>query len=793
MNSTFYLGIVESRQDPLKLGRVQVRVFGVHSESLSDIPTSDLPWASTIGSSAALSGKGLSSSKYLEGTLVHVFFSDGDSKQEPVILGSVPGIPVGKTPFGTNGILQDELIEDILPETSRSISSTVSPTANGTLLDSSGSPVLDGSGEPIRTGFVNSNQKLKDALGKKESSNNYSAVNRLNYLGKYQMGAAMLTDLGYVKKGTTNRDLDDPSSWTGKDGISSKEEFLRNESVQESAMDAELSLNEKRLKKMGVIDETTTDQERAGFLATSHLLGTGGARSMKNGQVKTDANGVTGNQYYALGYSAVAGTAPKVAPDKTTPDNPSREESVDPAIGLVTKVKTTSSRNLGFSDPSGKYPLYTREQDTNRLARGQKIDSTIIPIKEETLDKDIKIANGLGTWDQSPNPYNSKYPFNEVFESESGHILEIDDSPGSERLHLYHRAGTFVEIDRNGTMVRKIVGDTYEIFERNGYVHVKGSVNLTVEGNANISVGNNCELQIDGNLNASIGGDANWAVKGSWNVKTEGNQNHSSNGIIAHDGTEVYLNSGQSTAGNLVNHASSANGIPTFPNLLLDARSFEEMTEFEEDDLSESDASNRQKELQDQGLIDLNPVEPTISEGLQVNPKESITLPPECGMFSSGQINISDYISTNFRLSDLTKGQPIIDQVGLKDAEIACNLKNIAINVLEPILALYPSMQITSGLRSPGKNKTSQHPRGEAIDLQFRGIPSSGYLDIAKIIGDLGITDQLILEYRSDKRQNGEPTTWLHVSCSRISNRRQVFTMNNDRRISDFGILRAVT
>ena len=797
MNSPFYLGVVESRQDPLKLGRVQVRVFGVHSESLSEVPTSALPWATSIGTSAALSGKGVSSAKFLEGTMVHVFFSDGESKQQPVILGSIPGIPLGKSPFGDTGTSISESIEELDVQQTSPIKSTVSPTANGTLLDSSGKAVTDASGEPIRTDSTNSRQKLKDALGKKESSNNYKAVNRLNYLGKYQMGAAMLTDLGYVKKGTSNSGLNNPDNWTGKDGMSSKDDFLNNPTVQESAMDAELDMNEKRLTKMGVIDDSTTEQEKSGYLSTSHLLGTGGARSMKNGIVKKDANGVTGNEYYNLGYSAVAGSTPKVAPDKTTADNPAREESTDSTVGSTSRGKVVSSvyRNLGFADPSGKYPLYVREQDTNRLARGQSIDKTIVPLKEETLDRNVPIANGQGSWSQSPNPYNAKYPFNEVHESEAGHILEIDDTPNNERIHVYHCAGSFVEIDRNGTMVRKIVGDNYEILERNGFVHIKGAVSITVDGNANISVGNNCELQVNGAMNASIGGDANWAVGGNWKVKAGGNFDISASGLVAMDGSEIHLNSDKSSADSLTNHASASTGSPALDPLALEPRNFEDLTAFEEDDLSDADSQTRQKQLQDQGLTDLNHEKPIIAEdSTSVEPSQGQELQVECGMFTPGQININEFVSPNFRLSDLTLGRQITDQAGLKDTELACNLKALAVNVLEPIKTLYPNMFITSGLRAPGKNPSSQHPLGKAADLQFRGVASSAYLEIAKTIANLGLTDQLILEYRSDKRNSsGEPTTWIHVSYSYGANRKQTFTMNNDKRISNFGELKVVS
>lgn len=162
----------------------------------------------------------------------------------------------------------------------------------------------------------------------------------------------------------------------------------------------------------------------------------------------------------------------------------------------------------GFHDPNNIYPRVTRigEPDTNRLARGEKIKDTVVGAKDDDRITDIPVARNArpGTWNQPLSPYNAKYPYNHVTETESGHVIEYDDTPDNERMHWYHREGTFMEIDRNGTMVRKIVGDGYEIYERDGYIYIGGRANITVEGNCNIYVKNNVNLQVDGNLNADV-------------------------------------------------------------------------------------------------------------------------------------------------------------------------------------------------------------------------------------------------------------------------------------------------
>jgi hypothetical protein len=90
---TFY-GIVEDRNDPLMVGRVRVRIHGIHSENKQYIATPDLPWAQVLlpTTSAGLSGIGTQHG-LVEGSTVFGFFRDGETKQDPVITHVSAGIP----------------------------------------------------------------------------------------------------------------------------------------------------------------------------------------------------------------------------------------------------------------------------------------------------------------------------------------------------------------------------------------------------------------------------------------------------------------------------------------------------------------------------------------------------------------------------------------------------------------------------------------------------------------------------------------------------------------------------
>ena len=182
----------------------------------------------------------------------------------------------------------------------------------------------------------------------------------------------------------------------------------------------------------------------------------------------------------------------------------------------------------GFNDPNGKYPKedFIEEQDTNRLARGITAN-TIVQSKIESTEvhKEHPTANEAGdnNWSEPDVPYNAKYPYNHVYESESGHVQEFDDTEGAERIHTYHKSGTFEEIHPDGSKVTKVIGDDYELLMGKKFVHITGNVNVVVDGHSTFYVKGNSDIQVDGSVNQVIGGNVNQEVTGSVDVKADGN------------------------------------------------------------------------------------------------------------------------------------------------------------------------------------------------------------------------------------------------------------------------------
>lgn len=124
------------------------------------------------------------------------------------------------------------------------------------------------------------------------------------------------------------------------------------------------------------------------------------------------------------------------------------------------------------------------------------------------------------------SPFAGQYPFNHVMQTAGGHVVEVDDTPGEERLHIRHASGSYVEINKEGRMVTKTVGDDYKIVVKDETVYVKGNVTINVDGNETVT----------------IKGNANISVEGSATVSSQGAMSLSSDGVVNISGSRVNIN-----------------------------------------------------------------------------------------------------------------------------------------------------------------------------------------------------------------------------------------------------------
>jgi hypothetical protein len=172
-----------------------------------------------------------------------------------------------------------------------------------------------------------------------------------------------------------------------------------------------------------------------------------------------------------------------------------------------------------------KAELYPRDLDeptTSRIARNESeyIDKTYIQERKDNVVNNIPTYNSR--WSEPPTQYAAKYPFNNVMETESGHIVEFDDTPGKERIHQAHRNGSFQEWYPNGDKVEKITKDNYTIIMKDDSVYIMGKCNITVQGDAEVYVQKNGFVKFDGNVEVRVGGNYNEQVGGTYTVRSGG-------------------------------------------------------------------------------------------------------------------------------------------------------------------------------------------------------------------------------------------------------------------------------
>ena len=529
----------------------------------------------------------------------------------------------------------------------------------------------------------------------------------------------------------------------------------------------------------------------------------------------------------------------------------------------------------GFTDPNANYPTkeYAGISETNKLAQGDA-RGTVVTEKNKNRMKGAKLPGGEA-WDEPESAFRGAYPYNKVTQTESGHIIEVDDTPGSERLHIYHTSGTYIEIDSNGSVIKRTKGSSYEIIDRNGKISIAGRADISVNGACNIFVGNDANIEVEGDTNitchnditAQAGGTFNLSAveefniasgnvnieayytmnqkattfnmhskenmhmrsnadikvqatnlydfvsetvytqaAGAINIKSGDNTNINSGAVINMlagdninlDGSKTYLQSGNAGAAS----ESQESVIAGSSNIGVIAGRKDISDNDKNDPLVLSLADNRSISLEEetQSTDDYNKQKNLIiSEGfanaadLTTPPTavDSTTVESEQGNFVEPDIKLKTVtqlpgnynLSPNFTVEMLSSKagvtrDPIKGHAGATYGEIVYNLQAVALNILEPVKKLYPNMFVTSAFRDPGNAsnaKTSQHPLGQGVDMQFKGITKQDYYDIATKLAKVLKYDQLILEYC-----NYTNNPWIHVSYS-VKNRSQVLTFFNHK------------
>ena len=206
--------------------------------------------------------------------------------------------------------------------------------------------------------------------------------------------------------------------------------------------------------------------------------------------------------------------------------------------GIPSELPTKDNKK-GFQDEvNANYPKYKDETDVNRLAVGDE-NNPHSSLTIRKADRDLAVGtaqiDGIytgvaqiptdldggstgpagqttqgGYWDEPTTPYDATYPHNHVYESEAGHIREMDDTPTKERIHERHASGSGYEIHPDGSKVTRVKKDNYTIVTGDDYTHIQGTGRQTTDKGLRVRVnssgtdGNNYNIEVGSGANVNI-------------------------------------------------------------------------------------------------------------------------------------------------------------------------------------------------------------------------------------------------------------------------------------------------
>ena len=535
-----YTGIVENRNDPLKVGRCKVRVHGVHENDTAILPTEDLPWSVPVlpTSSASISGVGTNPGVVV-GSIVAILFTDPDL-QMPLMLGSIPGVP--QDPVENHGMA--------MKRNSKSLDflNSISEGEDGELVESKsqdGSSSEDITLEEARP--VTAHKVTAEGLNNIKESFPFAEQPFTDTDGKMTIGYGQqtwegkpvtLTYPGSVTAANASNELErhinDP-----KAGLKSLLGKNIRKPVTSSMYDALASFGHNLSPKEFSASSVLSQLNSGKFGSAASLLQN---FSKKAGDLTggLDARRLTeAGSFLKKGIPTPGGIDIKSATASAIGDKLPNGSVFD---GGAANLK--EYRAFGLASKKYSYPKYTNESDISRLVRGEELDKTSVYVKEASRFLGVQKATSVlsssqeetdsqrSTWETSDVPYNAEYPYNKALTSEAGHSLELDDTPEAERLSLYSSPGSFIEYDHNGTLVDHVVGDRYIQSSRNSYsytsgndvAYIAGDTNLYVRNGSTVNIEGECNVIVNNNVNLTIAGNMKTVVKGNYDLDIIGDE-----------------------------------------------------------------------------------------------------------------------------------------------------------------------------------------------------------------------------------------------------------------------------
>jgi hypothetical protein len=518
LNTRFVIGVVEAVDDPLALGRARVRFFGVHPEDRSEVPTTSLPWATVIAPTTSASNSGVGMSiQLMAGSWVLGFFADGEECQQPWVIGTIPGLHRPNAPQYTSGHI--------------------------------GEPGQDG-GITSRSAPYHSDGKQVNAYtgGTSDLSNNQTVVDKANSsnfkLQYYTWGAApagfackdgqaslqmhwgtaqafelLTSKLG--NKQTINSAYRTPAYNARQPGAAANSQHIQGRAIDVSRStlgDEETFLKhavESGFVGFGFYDSFIHIDTAHGRVwqqgAGGYNLAEKRAKLSKYGW----RDGLPGFSIVKGG--TIAQNNPSTSTDPATTGSNPRGPRLDGATATG-----TPDFMKGFKDPTNSFPLleYRGRVSTHPNTIGIGFDNNQLKTqaaKESGRATGFMLPKNQGTFGEPTAPAAPQYPWNRTWTSLS-HLIEMDDTPGAERVNIESKGGAFVEMDKNGSMVKRAPADMHEYAGMNGYYGYAGSLNHSANGPINSYAGTDQNQHANGNLSVKVGNDGVLEINGSYRL-----------------------------------------------------------------------------------------------------------------------------------------------------------------------------------------------------------------------------------------------------------------------------------
>ena len=792
-NVSIYQGVVEDRMDPLKLGRVRVRVLGVHSEDVSQVPVGDLPWAVIAASptNAGVSGLGWSPTGLALGSWVFVQFVD-DALQVPIVVGTSYGVnPMSKVESvtGDSTMTIQQPVDETVLTPQQQAQKMMSGTYDGNVWtsDSKTTVASDVTSTP--------SDNLGTVSAKYESNGNPGTVSGgtgdyggISY-GAYQLSSKQGTCSEYVKQskyqsefvGTTPGTPEFTAKWkalAARDSagfLTDQHDFIK-KTIYSPCCNKLPSLADRGTCVQNAIWSCAVQHGKSGGASViNKALAGQDVTLLSNADICTLIKDYQSNNVQTLfkksptlwsslqaRYAAEKKDLLAMCGDSVTPTvkpiapvkDPYKED-VDPGPPVASTPKEPTPIKRGFIDPSGRLPKagYLGKPDTNRLARAEETQYTLLEFKERTRT----VGNGYA---EPVSPYAAKYPNNKVYMSESGHVIEIDDTPKGERIHVWHKSGSYIEFQPDGTIVKKSYKDDHEIVLGEDKTYVTGNMSVFVEGNVSFKTLGNFSIAAEGNVSIMAGGSMDISSVGGMALASSGSITESAAGELVFNGKTIKQNMGG---------GSGAKSVDVGAKLaMLKSYELEDTSTWNTDEpVGYSTKADIEKSIGRSLDTGEPPVQPQPSDAKPIQPGADVV---------TDTSDPNPRLSEHYWLKDLTTGVRLFphaleEQAGLTREQLIANLKGLAINVLEPLVTVYgkDGFIITSAFRpTDGATKASQHHKGEACDIQF---PGKEMIHMARDVkATLPKFDQMILEYGS----SSNPV--LHISYSLSASRNDAFT-----------------